>query len=82
MGTAGPAWPGPAPERPPGDPAPHQHWTGTTWEPDPLVLDDQALVVNVRGKGLVIVTGRGHAGAVNIVRHAQRLTDAPGTNEE
>jgi len=60
-----------------GMPPTHQHWTGTTWEPDPLVLDDQALVVNVRGKGLVIVTGCGHAGAVNIVRHAQRLTGVP-----
>jgi len=60
-----------------GMPPTHQHWTGTTWEPDPLVLDDQALVVNVRGKGLVIVTGCGHAGAINIVRHAQRLTGVP-----
>ena len=58
-------------------PPAHQHWTGTTWEPDPLILDDQALVVNVRGKGLVIVTGCGHAGAVNIVRYAQRLTGVP-----
>ncbi len=57
-----------------GMPPAHQHWTGTTWEPDPLILDDQALVANVRGKGLVIMTGCGHAGAVNIVRHAQRLT--------
>jgi len=31
----------------------------------------------VRGKGLVIVTGCAHAGAVNIVRHAQRLTGVP-----
>ena len=60
-----------------GMPPAHQRWTGTTWEPDPLVLDDQALVVNVRGKGLVIVTGCGHAGAINIVRHAQRLTGVP-----
>ena len=60
-----------------GMPPAHQHWTGTTWEPDPLILDDQALVVNVRGKGLVIVTGCGHAGAINIVRHAQRLTAVP-----
>jgi 7,8-dihydropterin-6-yl-methyl-4-(beta-D-ribofuranosyl)aminobenzene 5'-phosphate synthase len=38
------------------------------------VIDDQALVVHVRGRGLVVVTGCGHAGAVNIVRHAMRLT--------
>jgi 7,8-dihydropterin-6-yl-methyl-4-(beta-D-ribofuranosyl)aminobenzene 5'-phosphate synthase len=60
-----------------GMPPAHQHWSGTTWEPDPLILDDQALIMNVRGKGLVIVTGCGHAGAVNIVRHAQRLTGVP-----
>lgn len=60
-----------------GMPPAHQHWTGTTWEPDPLILGDQALVANARGKGLVIVTGCGHAGAVNIVRHAQRLTGVP-----
>jgi 7,8-dihydropterin-6-yl-methyl-4-(beta-D-ribofuranosyl)aminobenzene 5'-phosphate synthase len=57
-----------------GMPPAHQRWTGTTWEPDPQVLDDQALIANVRGKGLVIVTGCGHAGAINIIRHAQRLT--------
>jgi 7,8-dihydropterin-6-yl-methyl-4-(beta-D-ribofuranosyl)aminobenzene 5'-phosphate synthase len=44
------------------------------WEPDPLILDDQALVVDVRGKGLVVLTGCGHAGAVNICRYALRLT--------
>lgn len=60
-----------------GMPPAHQRWSGSAWEPDPLVLDDQALVVNVRGKGLVVVTGCGHAGAVNIVRYAQRLTGVP-----
>jgi 7,8-dihydropterin-6-yl-methyl-4-(beta-D-ribofuranosyl)aminobenzene 5'-phosphate synthase len=52
-----------------GMPPTHQRWTNSTWEPDPLVLDDQALVVHIRGKGLLVVTGCGHAGAVNIVRH-------------
>jgi 7,8-dihydropterin-6-yl-methyl-4-(beta-D-ribofuranosyl)aminobenzene 5'-phosphate synthase len=60
-----------------GMPPAHQCWSNSTWEPDPLVLDDQALVVHVRGKGLLVVTGCGHAGAVNIVRHAQRLTAVP-----
>jgi 7,8-dihydropterin-6-yl-methyl-4-(beta-D-ribofuranosyl)aminobenzene 5'-phosphate synthase len=60
-----------------GMPPAHQRWSNTTWEPDPLVIDDQALIVHVRGKGLVVVTGCGHAGAVNIVRHAQRLTAVP-----
>jgi 7,8-dihydropterin-6-yl-methyl-4-(beta-D-ribofuranosyl)aminobenzene 5'-phosphate synthase len=44
------------------------------WEPDPLIIDDQAVVVHVRDKGLVVLTGCGHAGAVNICRYALRLT--------
>ncbi|WP_028931581.1 MBL fold metallo-hydrolase [Pseudonocardia asaccharolytica] len=57
-----------------GMPPAHQAWTGSGWEHDPLVIDDQALVVHVRDRGLLVLTGCGHAGAVNIVRHAQRLT--------
>lgn len=44
------------------------------WVPDAATLDDQAIVVNVRGKGLVVVSGCGHAGIVNILRHACKLT--------
>lgn len=44
------------------------------WEHDPLIHDDQCAIINVRGKGLVIVTGCGHAGIINIVRNAQALT--------
>ncbi|HEV8220164.1 MAG TPA: MBL fold metallo-hydrolase, partial [Streptosporangiaceae bacterium] len=53
---------------------PQQAWLGGRWEPDPLVLDDQAIVINVRDKGLIVMTGCGHAGIVNICRHALRLT--------
>jgi 7,8-dihydropterin-6-yl-methyl-4-(beta-D-ribofuranosyl)aminobenzene 5'-phosphate synthase len=49
-----------------------------TWVPDPLIMDDQALLMHLRGKGLVVLTGCGHAGIVNIVRHACRVT---GVNE-
>jgi 7,8-dihydropterin-6-yl-methyl-4-(beta-D-ribofuranosyl)aminobenzene 5'-phosphate synthase len=57
-----------------GMPAPHEALVDGSWQHDPLVLDDQALVVHVRDKGLVVLTGCGHAGAVNIARHALRLT--------
>lgn len=43
-------------------------------EPDPLVLDDQALIVNIRDKRLLILTGCGHAGIINIIHYARRLT--------
>jgi 7,8-dihydropterin-6-yl-methyl-4-(beta-D-ribofuranosyl)aminobenzene 5'-phosphate synthase len=49
-------------------------WIGGRWEPDPLVLDDQALIMNVAGGGLVVLTGCGHAGVVNITRYASLLT--------
>ena len=44
------------------------------WEPDPLIHDDQCAIVHVRDKGLVVVTGCGHAGIINILRNAQTLT--------
>jgi 7,8-dihydropterin-6-yl-methyl-4-(beta-D-ribofuranosyl)aminobenzene 5'-phosphate synthase len=44
------------------------------WQPDPLILDDQALVANLKGRGLVVLTGCGHSGIVNILRYVRRLT--------
>jgi 7,8-dihydropterin-6-yl-methyl-4-(beta-D-ribofuranosyl)aminobenzene 5'-phosphate synthase len=54
--------------------AAHQSKRHAHWEPDPLIRDDQCAIVNVRDKGLVIVTGCGHSGIINIIRHAQALT--------
>src|SRR5574341_133536 len=52
----------------------HQAFRDSEWQPDPLILDDQALIVNVRDRGLVVLTGCGHAGIVNILRYARKLT--------
>jgi 7,8-dihydropterin-6-yl-methyl-4-(beta-D-ribofuranosyl)aminobenzene 5'-phosphate synthase len=52
----------------------HEALRDGTWQADPLILDDQALVVRVRDRGLVVLTGCGHAGIVNTVRHVRRLT--------
>jgi len=42
--------------------------------PDPLVRDDQAIVINVRDKGLIVLTGCGHAGVVNTLNYAKEVT--------
>jgi 7,8-dihydropterin-6-yl-methyl-4-(beta-D-ribofuranosyl)aminobenzene 5'-phosphate synthase len=52
----------------------HEAYREGAWEADPLILNDQALVVHVAGRGLVILTGCGHSGIVNICRYARRLT--------
>ncbi len=45
------------------------------WENDPLIRDDQCIIVNVRGKGLVVITGCCHSGVINTLRYAQALTN-------
>jgi 7,8-dihydropterin-6-yl-methyl-4-(beta-D-ribofuranosyl)aminobenzene 5'-phosphate synthase len=52
----------------------HQALRDESWQADPLILDDQALVVRLKDRGLVILSGCGHAGIVNTVRYARRLT--------
>jgi 7,8-dihydropterin-6-yl-methyl-4-(beta-D-ribofuranosyl)aminobenzene 5'-phosphate synthase len=44
------------------------------WEADPWIWDDQALVVNVRDQGLVVLSACSHAGIVNVLRYARHLT--------
>jgi 7,8-dihydropterin-6-yl-methyl-4-(beta-D-ribofuranosyl)aminobenzene 5'-phosphate synthase len=57
-----------------GMPPGHQAFRNGAWEPDRAVHDDQAIVLNVRDRGLVILTGCGHSGIINIIRYAKRLT--------
>jgi 7,8-dihydropterin-6-yl-methyl-4-(beta-D-ribofuranosyl)aminobenzene 5'-phosphate synthase len=52
----------------------HQAKIEGKWQADPLIHDDQALVVHVKDKGLAIMTGCGHAGAINTIEHARKLT--------
>ena len=52
----------------------HQAARSGGWEPDPLILDDQAIVARVRGRGLVVLTGCGHSGLINTLRHVRSLT--------
>ncbi|MFL6338089.1 MAG: MBL fold metallo-hydrolase [Nitrososphaeraceae archaeon] len=43
-------------------------------ENDPLIKDDQAIVLNIKDQGLVIITGCAHAGIINIIKYAKELS--------
>ena len=43
-------------------------------ENDPLIKDDQAIVLNIKDKGLVVITGCAHAGIINIIKYAKELS--------
>ncbi len=43
------------------------------WILDPF-RDDQGLVIKLKGKGLVIISGCAHAGIINTIEHAKKIT--------
>jgi 7,8-dihydropterin-6-yl-methyl-4-(beta-D-ribofuranosyl)aminobenzene 5'-phosphate synthase len=44
------------------------------WQPDRWIHDDQAIVIHVRDKGLVVLTGCGHAGLINTLTFSKDIT--------
>jgi 7,8-dihydropterin-6-yl-methyl-4-(beta-D-ribofuranosyl)aminobenzene 5'-phosphate synthase len=46
---------------------------GDKREPETFI-GEQSVVLNMNGKGLVVITGCGHVGIVNTVKHAQKIT--------
>jgi len=42
-------------------------------ELDPI-LDDQGVIIHIKGKGLVVVSGCAHAGIINTIQHAQNIS--------
>jgi 7,8-dihydropterin-6-yl-methyl-4-(beta-D-ribofuranosyl)aminobenzene 5'-phosphate synthase len=43
----------------------------SAWKPDPLLMDERYLAVNLRGKGLLVFSSCSHAGVVNVLRDAR-----------
>ena len=52
----------------------HQTLVNGSWQPDPLLVDDRAVVMNVKRKGLVILSGCAHAGIINTINYAKKVT--------
>jgi len=38
------------------------------------ILDDQSLIVRLKKEGLVVISGCAHAGIINTILHAQKIT--------
>ncbi|MGB9854526.1 MAG: MBL fold metallo-hydrolase [Candidatus Bathyarchaeales archaeon] len=53
---------------------PHRAFVDGEWQPDPWIWDDSALVINIKHKGSVIMSGCAHAGIINTILYAQQLT--------
>jgi len=45
-----------------------------SWQADPWIWDDRAIAFNVKEKGLVVILGCAHAGVINSVSYAQRIS--------
>lgn len=43
------------------------------WQPDPLLMDERMVVIDVRGLGLVVFSACSHAGIVNVCIDVKRL---------
>jgi 7,8-dihydropterin-6-yl-methyl-4-(beta-D-ribofuranosyl)aminobenzene 5'-phosphate synthase len=52
----------------------HRVLVNGLWRSDPWIWDDRAVVINLKGKGLVIISGCAHAGIINTISHSQRIT--------
>lgn len=54
--------------------AQHKTFVGSAWKSDPLIIDERAVAIAIKGKGLVVLSGCAHAGIVNTVTYAQQTT--------
>lgn len=49
---------------------------GSAWEPDPLIMDERFVSVNVKGKGQFVFSACSHAGLINVLTHARSVFPA------
>jgi len=52
----------------------HKALVKDSWRSDPLMMDERAVVVNIKERGLVVLSGCAHAGIINTVTYAQQIT--------
>jgi 7,8-dihydropterin-6-yl-methyl-4-(beta-D-ribofuranosyl)aminobenzene 5'-phosphate synthase len=53
---------------------PHRIFLNGSWQSDPLIRDERAIAIKIKGKGLVVLSGCAHAGIINTISYAQQIT--------
>jgi 7,8-dihydropterin-6-yl-methyl-4-(beta-D-ribofuranosyl)aminobenzene 5'-phosphate synthase len=54
--------------------AQHKAFVNGSWQPDPLIMDERAIAINLKRKGLLILSGCAHPGIINTLNYAQQIT--------
>ena len=54
----------------------HKVFVSGAWKSDPWIMDERAVAIRIKGKGLVVLSGCAHAGIINTVTYAQQITGA------
>ena len=52
----------------------HRIFLEGSWQPDPWILDERAIAMNIKQKGLVVISGCAHAGIINTIAYSQQIT--------
>jgi 7,8-dihydropterin-6-yl-methyl-4-(beta-D-ribofuranosyl)aminobenzene 5'-phosphate synthase len=52
----------------------HKAFVSGAWKSDPLLMDERAVAINIKGKGVVVLSGCAHAGIINTITYAQQIT--------
>jgi 7,8-dihydropterin-6-yl-methyl-4-(beta-D-ribofuranosyl)aminobenzene 5'-phosphate synthase len=60
--------------------SPHKAFVDSSWQPDPWIWDDRAIIINVKGRGLVVLSGCAHAGIINTILYGQRISGITKTD--
>lgn len=50
---------------------------GAPWTPDPMLMDERYLAVNIKDKGLLLFSSCSHAGIINVLEAARTTFEAP-----
>jgi 7,8-dihydropterin-6-yl-methyl-4-(beta-D-ribofuranosyl)aminobenzene 5'-phosphate synthase len=51
----------------------HRTLVNGSWQVDPWIRDDRAIILKVKDKGLVVLSGCAHAGIINTISYAQQV---------